>query len=332
MLIILLFLIILFILDALTAAGEISIVAVNRFKLRKSASEGSGVAKLILGMLDTPHRFFGAILVTNNVVTTMIAVIVTAIMLKIVRDEKLVVVLSTLAGSMAIIVIEVAAKTFAARNPERISKILARPVNLLIIISNPVVRVLETITESIIAVFGGGAQGKPSLVTEEEIRALIKIGEEEGVIHKEKIRMLSKVFDFNEAIVKDVMTPKKDIISIDAGASFDDIIEKVLESGYSRLPVYEGNPDNIIGIINMKDLLNLYVNKELVVLQDIIYPAIFFPSTKKVSELLKEFQKGHTHVALVTDGKGKIEGLITLEDLLEEIVGEIEDEYDVRAK
>jgi CBS domain containing-hemolysin-like protein len=142
--------------------------------------------------------------------------------------------------------------------------------------------------------------------------------------------MLGKIFDFSNTLVKDVMTPKKDVVSLDIKSGFDEMTEHVLESGYSRLPAYKDSPDNIVGIINMKDLLNLSVNKSLLVVQDIIYPAVFFPETKKVSELLKEFQKGHTHIGIVTDAKGKFSGIVTLEDLLEEIVGEIEDEYDVR--
>ena len=142
--------------------------------------------------------------------------------------------------------------------------------------------------------------------------------------------MLSKVFDFSEEVVKNVMTPKKDIVSIGVDSNFDDMIDKVLESGYSRLPVYKDNPDNIIGIIKMKDLLNMLFNKGLVVLQDMIYPATFVNESKKVTELLREFQKGHTHIAIVADAKGWVKGLVTLEDLLEEIVGEIEDEYDIR--
>lgn len=104
----------------------------------------------------------------------------------------------------------------------------------------------------------------------------------------------------------------------------------MLESGYSRLPVHKDSPDNIIGVINMKDLLNLSVNKGLIVLQDIVYPPTFVPGSRKVVELLKDFQKGHTHIAVVVDAKGAVEGLVTLEDILEEIVGEIEDEYDIR--
>ena len=128
------------------------------------------------------------------------------------------------------------------------------------------------------------------------------------------------------------MIPKDKMVLIDIGADIDSILDKVLESGYSRLPVYKDKPDNIIGVINMKDMLNLSVNRDLVILQDIIYPPIFVPDSKNVTELLKEFQKGHTHLAIVTDPHGKLQGLVTLEDLLEEIVGEIQDEYDIRNK
>jgi len=249
----------------------------------------------------------------------------------VVGDKNKGVILATIAGSLIIIVFEVVAKTIAATHSERLSLIFAKPVNALIIIFSPIVRGLVYITNFILRLVSAQAPVKSTLVTEEELKALIKISAEEDLVHQEKYRMLSKVFDFSNTVVRDVMTPKKDVVSISADSKLEDILEKVLESGYSRLPVYGGDPENIVGIINMKDLLNLSFNKELVVLNDIIYPAAFFAETKKVSELLKEFQKGHTHIGVVTDAKGKLAGIVTLEDLLEEIVGEIEDEYDTRA-
>jgi CBS domain containing-hemolysin-like protein len=325
-------LVILLFFAALTAASETSIIAVSRLKLRRLAAGGSKTAKIILKILETPERFFGTILVANNIVDVLIASIVTAIMISIIGEEAKGVLFATIIVSFLIIVSEVAAKTLAARHSEKISMALAVPVQSFIFIFSPIVKVLAVITNAIVNLISGGAKGKPALVTEEEIRALIKIGEEEDALHKEKYKMLSKVFDFSEAVVKNVMTPKREMVSIDMDADFNDIVNKVLESGYSRLPVYKTDPDNIVGVINMKDLLNLAINKELVVLQDIVYPATFVPNNKKVTELLTEFQKGHTHLAIVADSQGKVEGLATLEDLLEEIVGEINDEYDIRAK
>jgi len=199
-------------------------------------------------------------------------------------------------------------------------------------IFHPVVVGLEKIVMGITRFISGKGEGKPSLVTEEEIRYLIKVGGEEGSLHKEKFKMLSRVFDFDQTIVESVMTFKKEMVSIDINESLEDTIDKALECGYSRIPVHKGSPDNIVGVINMKDLLGLVHNKGLIVLQDIIYPVTVVSGSKRVTELLREFQKGHTHLAIVTDSQGKVEGLITLEDLLEEIVGEIEDEHDIRSK
>lgn len=324
------FIIILLAIAAITAASEIAIIAIGKVKLRRRFSEGSKPAKLVLTMLETPERFFGTILVANNMVGALIASLVTALIIYFVGDNGLSVALATIIASFLIIVSEVTAKTLAARNSEKMAFLLIGPVRYLVTILSPVVRVFEFITNTVVNFISGKARAKPSLVTEEELKALIKIGEEEGVLQKDKYKMLTRVFDLSETIVRSVMRPKSEIMTIDINSNIDIILDKVLESGYSRLPVHKGSPDNIIGVINMKDLLNLSVNKGLIVLQDILYSPTFVPGTKKVVELLKDFQKGHTHMAIVLDSNGAVEGLVTLEDILEEIVGEIEDEYDIR--
>jgi len=320
----------LMVLAALTAASETSLIAVSRFRLKKLASEGSKSAKIILKILETPEKFFGTILVANNIVNVLLASIVTAIMISLIGDESKGIFLATVIVTFLIIVSEVAAKTLAARHSEKLSLSLAKSVQALIYVFSPVVKILAGATNWIVNIIGGKHSTKPSLVVDEELKSLIKIGEEESALHKDKYKMLAKVFTFSETIVKNVMTPKGRMVSINAESTLEEIMDKALESGYSRLPVYKGAQDNIIGVINMKDLLNVEANKGLVVLQDIIYPLVTVPSAKKVTELLKEFQKGHTHLAIVVDPHGKMEGLVTLEDLLEEIVGEIEDEYDIR--
>jgi len=326
----LILLLVLLLMGALTAASETSIIASSIIKLRRLAADGSRAAKMILKILETPEKFFGTILVANNIVDALIASIVTIMVVSFMGRNPRSIICATLIASFLIIVFEVAAKTLSAKNPVRISLNLARVVKFLIFILWPVVRVLSVITNFIVNILGGKTKGKPSLVVEEEIKALIRIGEEESPRHKDKYKMLTKVFEFSDTVVKTVMIPKDKMILIDAGANIEDILDKVLESGHSRLPVYKDNPDNIIGVINMKDLLNLSVNRDLVILEDIIYPPIFVPDSKNVAELLKEFQKGHTHLAIIIDSYGKIQGLVTMEDLLEEIVGEIEDEHDIR--
>lgn len=323
----------LLLIDAFTAASEIAMVVANRIKLKRMASGGSRIAKTIISIIENPERFFSTVLVVNNVVCTLIAVLVMSMMVHFMRGEtSLSALVATLIASFLIIVNEVTAKTIAARRSEKVASMLAGPIKLMIVIFHPVVVVLEKIVVRLTRSVGIKAEGKPSLVTEEELRYMIKVGGEEGTIHKDKYKMLSRVFDFDQAVVESVMTPKKDMVSLDINSSLEDMMDRALECGYSRIPVHKDKPDNIVGIINMKDLLNLEHNKDLLVLQDIIYPATMVSGSKKVTELLTEFQKGHTHLAIVKDAQGKVEGIITLEDLLEEIVGEIEDEYDVRSK
>jgi putative hemolysin len=326
----LIFLVILLFIGALTAASETAIIASSIIKLRRLSADGSRAAKIILKILETPERFFGTILVANNIVDALIASIVTVIIVSLMGGNSRSIILATIIASFLIIIFEVAAKTFSATNPVRISLSLARMVRYLIVIFSPAVRILSVITNFIVTLLGGKTKGKPSLVVEDEIKALIRIGEEESPRHKDKYKMLSKVFEFSNILVKTVMVPKDKMVLVDINANIEEILDNVLESGYSRLPVYRDKPDNIIGVINMKDLLNLSVNRDLVILQDIVYPPIFVPESRNVAELLKEFQQGHTHLAIVVDSYGKIQGLVTLEDLLEEIVGEIQDEYDIR--
>ena len=323
-------LVILLLIGALTAASETSIVAASIIKLRRLAADGSKTARMILKILEAPEKFFGTIVVANNIVNSFIAALVTAVIISLIGENSKSILIAALISAFFIIVFEVAAKTLSAGNPVRISLALVRMVRVLIFIFSPAVRALSVITNFIVNLMGGRTKGKPSLVVEDEIKALIRIGEEESPSYKDKYRMLSKVFEFGDTIVKTVMVPKDKMMRIDINAGIEDILDNVLESGYSRLPVYKDRPDNIIGVINMKDLLGLSINRDLVILQDIIYPPVFIPESKNVAELLKEFQKGHTHLAIVVDSRGKVQGLVTLEDLLEEIVGEIQDEYDIR--
>ncbi|MFA5388373.1 MAG: hemolysin family protein [Candidatus Omnitrophota bacterium] len=326
----LILLVILLLIGALTAASETSIIAASIVKLRRLAADGSKPAKMILRILEAPEKFFGTMVVSNNIVNSFIAAIITAIIISFMGENTRSVLVATLISAFLIIVFEVAAKTLSAGSPIRISLALVRMVKTLIFIFSPAVRALSVITNFIVNLLGGKTKGKASLVVEDEIKALIRIGEEESPRHKDKYRMLSKIFEFSNTVVKTVMVPKDRMMSINIDNNIDDILDFVLESGYSRIPVYKDRPDNIIGVINMKDLLNLSVNRDLVILQDVIYPPIFVTDSKNVTELLKEFQKGHTHLAIVVDPTGKIQGLVTLEDLLEEIVGEIEDESDIR--
>ncbi|MFH0839411.1 MAG: hemolysin family protein [Candidatus Omnitrophota bacterium] len=319
-------LIILLLLAAVTAASEISFIAISRLRLRKLASDGSKPAQIILKIMEAPEKFFGAILITNNIIDALITALIAAILISVAGEAKGVL-FATIIAAFLIIFFEVLAKSYAAMYAERLSLKLARPIYVLVRLLAPVASAFSVVINFITKITGGTKKAK-ALITEEGIRAFIKIAQEDGTLLKERYLMLSRVLDLSKTVVRSVMTPKDQIVSFDVDSNIDDMPDKVIESGYSRFPVYKSGPENIVGIIKTKDLLNVVVNKGLVVLHDIISPPVIVPGSKKVTELLAEFQKGHTHLAIVTGENGKVEGLVTLEDLLEEIVGEISDEYD----
>jgi CBS domain containing-hemolysin-like protein len=165
-------------------------------------------------------------------------------------------------------------------------------------------------------------------ISEEEFKQVLEASTISGAIDKTEHELIKSILEFTDTTVKEIMVPRPDIIALDISMPRDVLVRKVIEEGYSRLPVYNGTVDNIIGVIYSKDLLSLLEHRDLIVLQDIIRPAYFVPEAKKISQLLKEFQQKKAHIAIVVDEFGGTEGIITMEDIIEEIVGEIHDEYD----
>jgi CBS domain containing-hemolysin-like protein len=168
-----------------------------------------------------------------------------------------------------------------------------------------------------------------SLVTEEDIKQMIELGTESGTIHEDEKKMMHSILKFTDTKVNEVMVPRTEMFCVDVATGLDKLLELVVQNGYSRMPVYKGNLDNIVGIVNTRDLLAIWKNKELIVLQDLLRKTYFVPETMRVDRLLHEFKRGNIHMAVVVDEYGGTAGLVTLEDLVEEIVGEIRDEYDV---
>jgi len=169
-------------------------------------------------------------------------------------------------------------------------------------------------------------------LSEEELKQVLEASSRSGTIDKTEHELIKSIFEFTDTTVKEIMVPRPDIVAIDISLPRDAVVRKVIEEGYSRLPVYRGNIDNIVGIIYSKDILSLLEHRDLIVLQDIIRPPFFVPESKKISELLREFQQNKAHLAIVVDEFGGTEGLVTMEDIVEEIVGEIHDEYDEVSK
>jgi CBS domain containing-hemolysin-like protein len=228
-----------------------------------------------------------------------------------------------------IIIGELAPKSFAIRHPKSTTLFVAFPLNLFYLVFKPAIWVLNGTANYILKLMGMDPLTESERShSEEEIRTLISEGTISGRIDKVESQIIQRVFDFNDKTAKEVMVPRNRMFAIDIEDSREKIIEKVIEEGYSRIPVYKDSIDNIIGIIYSKDLISAAEHREIILLQDIIRPAFFVTETVHIGDLLGQMQKKRIHLGIVSNEHGGVEGLITLEDIIEEMVGEIEDEYD----
>jgi putative hemolysin len=223
---------------------------------------------------------------------------------------------------------ELVPKALALRFTDTVALLVARPLDRLARITHPVVLLLTASTRAILMLFGIREFGHRVFVSEEEIKHLVREGRAQGVLDQTEEELIHSVFEFSETPVRKVMVPRPKMFTMDVDTPPGEAERLMVESGFSRIPVYESSPDNMIGLVYIKDALRLIEKRQPLVLRKIVHPIIFVPETKKVGPLLKELQKRRSHMALVIDEHGSLVGLVTMEDLLEEIVGEIQDEYD----
>ncbi len=321
-------LVLLFILSAFFSGSETAYLSVSRAKVRKLAKEGDSRAIVLEKLLHTPNRVIITILIGNNLVNILAASIATSIAIQVFGSTGV----GIATGAVTLVVLlfgEITPKSYSATNAERVALLVAKPIYLLMKLLTPVVVVLSRFAKFVVSTFGGEVRLGP-FITEEELKMLVEVGEELGAIEKEEKEMISGIFEFDKMDVKDIMVPRIDMKCIEANSSIEDAKKLILETGHSRIPVYEGSVDNIIGILYAKDLLRfLNSGEKPETLHSILRPAYFVPESKKLNELLSEFQRLKVQIAIVVDEYGGTAGMVTLEDVLEEIVGEIEDEYDV---
>jgi putative hemolysin len=215
----------------------------------------------------------------------------------------------------------------ALKNTERTALFIAPVMQVYISVINPVIKFFTRISDLMFKVLGIKHPNRSALITEEELRLMLEVGRQEGVLTEEELKMLHRIFEFGDIKVSDVMIPMEKVIAVNAIASPDELLDLLAEQGHSRIPVYKGLKENIIGVIYARDLLYILRDKSLFLLQDIIHLPYFVAAQTRVSELLRKFQADKIQIAIIADEANKALGLVTLEDLLEEIVGEIEDKY-----
>lgn len=327
-------LVVLYCLSACFSGGEAALITLGKLKTRKLIEKYPRKEKAFSVWLEHPNKIITTILIGNNTVNIFASALASLIAVRVAEivhiGRGLTVSLTAVIVTITIIMFgEVTPKIFAIRNPEKISLLVIGPFVLLNKSISTFVGIFDRFARIIIKFFGGNPEKKNPTITEEEIKIAVQLGKDEGVLTDSEKKMIHSIFEFGDTVVKEVMVPRIDMICISINDSLDRILAVTVEEGFTRLPVYKDNLDNIIGILYVKDLLNLLRDKELIIIQDIIRQPYFVPENKKVTELLKEFKKGKLHMAIIVDEYGGTSGLVTLENLIEEIVGEIRDEYDL---
>jgi len=318
---------ILLILSGLFSASETALFSLSKIQLRRLKEKKPAQSALIAQLLDSPRRTLNTILTGNMLANITASALITQVLLRFLGQRGLGLSVG-LTAFLLLVFGEVTPKTFAISHAESFSCFISRPLYLFAKIVFPIrfawAKIADFLSERITA----PQYLQQPFLTSEEIKGLVSIGEKEGIISKEEEQMISTVFDFGERNANEIMTPRVDIVAIDVNEK-SLRLEKILKSSHhSKIPVYKDGVDNILGVIYAKE----YLLTPCEGWQDLIKPVLFVPETKRIEELLLEFQSKKSYLAIVTDEYGGTSGLVTIEDILEEIVGEIQDEYDTEEK
>ncbi|MDO5829108.1 MAG: hemolysin family protein [Methanocorpusculum sp.] len=314
--------VILLILSACASSSEVALVGITRARVNALA-ETSRRGKYLAKLKDKPNRFLITILIVNNIVNTAAAALATAIALDVFGDAGV----AIATGVVTVFVLifgEIGPKTYANAHTDKVALFFAPPVYFLTWVLSPIYFIGEKISGK------SDAEDEPA-VTEDEIREWIDAGEMEGAIEEEEKEMLYSVLRFDDTMVKEIMTPRPDVAMIEDTATLEEAVAYIKDTGYSRLPVYHDVTDNIVGSINFKDVFNAYTSDKArtVTVKSLMVDVYCVPESKKIDDLLRELQVRRVHMAIILDEFGGFSGVVTIEDILEELVGDIMDETDV---
>ena len=326
------------------AGAELAIVSVRRGRIAQLAAEGNRRAKVVEQLLADPHRFLATVQIGVTLVGTMASAVGGAAAIEVIKpiiQQVPIRVVSNAAEPLALFLVvgfityfslilgELVPKALALEHTERIALGVALPIRFLARIGGAVVFFLTLSSRSVLALLGVHGKGKRAFVTKEEIQQLIAEGRETGAVTPGEQELIRNIFEFSQTQVREVMVPRPRIVGLDLAQSREEILKVVLDGQYSRYPVYRGEIENVLGFIHAKDLLGRAVQTPDFELESLLRPSFFVPEAKRVNDLLREMQRRHLHMAMVVDEYGSLSGAVTTEDLLEELVGEIEDEHDV---
>jgi len=338
-------LVVLILMNAFFAMSEMAIISLNDNKIKKMAEEGNKKAKKIVNLTKEPSKFLATIqvgvtlagLLTSAVAAESFAGKITAFLIQngLAIDAGLlrgiiVVILTIVLSYFTLVFGELVPKRIAMQYPEPISMAVIGVLTVVEFLMRPFVKFLTASTNFIIRLMGGNPDEHEEHVTEEEIRMMVDLGEEKGVIDETEKEMIDNIFEFDNTTASEAMTHRKDIVAFDVETTIGNVIEKIQEEQFTRFPIYEEDIDNIIGIIHVKDILRKLreCGEDCFTIRDIMRQTYYVPKSKKIDEVFKEMQKNKVYMSVVIDEYGGTSGIVTIEDLLEEIVGNIFDEYD----
>ena len=318
----LLILILLIGLSAFFSSAETALTTVNKIRIRNLAEAGDKSAVTLTKVLEDQGKMLSAILVGNNVVNLTASSMSTTLAMNIWSNKAV----GIATGILTLVILvfgEISPKTISTLYSEKISLKYAKIIYMFMTVMTPVIYAVNVLSSGFLRLVHVDPNRKQEAITEDELRTIVEVSHEEGVIESEEKKIINNVFDFGDSVAKDIMVPRIDMAMVEVGATYDELIDIFREEKYTRMPVYEETTDNVIGIINMKDVLLIDRNEEFH-LREPLYTYEY----KNTAELMVEMRQTSNNMIIVLDEYGATAGMITLEDLLEEIVGEIRDEYD----
>ncbi len=325
------------------AAAELAIVTLRESRLLQLLKEGHPKSKLVLDLKQNPSHFLATVQVGVTVVGSMASVLggaLAATELARVLERWLPNSLVPWASSIALfamvaaisylslVVGELLPKSLALRNPERFAFLTARVIRWISVVARPLVRLLTLSTDTLLNLFGVPARTAEVFISEEEVKHIVREGARHGIFDEAERQLIHSVFEFTDTSVREVMVPRSEIHALADSTPLSEALRRLVETGFSRMPVYEGDLDHIYGVVHLKDVLRELDKPSPVSLRQLAHPALFVPDSMQISDLLRELQARRVHMAIVVNEFGTVVGLVTIEDLLEEIVGEIRDEFD----
>lgn len=321
--------VVLLLLSAFFSSSETALTTVSKMKLRTLADNGNKKAKKVLKVTEKPGKLLSAILIGNNLVNIYASALTTTLCTALFGNQYI----GLATGILTLLVLvfgEITPKTLAARYAVQLSMIAVYPISVLMVILTPVIRILDLITGLIFRLFGIRDDDPESLITESELRTIVNVSHEEGVLETEEKFMISNVVDFGDVLSKEIMIPRADVVCADVNSTYEELVQIFHEETYSRIPIYENSKENIVGILHLKDLFfdrELDRDKEFDI-HRLLRKPVFVYEYQKTSQIFSDMKTTSNSMAIVLDEYGCASGIITMEDLIEEIVGDIRDEYD----